>query len=108
MHHSGGRHGDVEPSGDDLPSGRVPVKAPEPSRSRVDDNGGDRTFHGFLIECLGFSVKEVFMCERATSGSPVGPTPCPRVAGGPAPPHGVGAPWLSSFSPLDSVYMTVK
>ena len=57
-HHSGGRHSDVEPSGDDLPSGRMPGRAPEPSRSRVDDDGGDETFHGFLIGCLGFSVNE--------------------------------------------------
>ena len=57
-HHSRGRHGDVEPSGDDLPSGRVPGRAPEPSRSRVDYDGSDGTFHGFLIGCLGFSVNE--------------------------------------------------
>ena len=50
--------GDVEPSGDDLPSGRVPGRAPEPSRSRVDDDGGDGTFRGFLIGCLGFSDEE--------------------------------------------------
>ena len=58
MHHTGGRHGDVEPSGDDLLSDRVPGRAPEPSRSRVDDDGGDETFRGFLIGCLGFSVNE--------------------------------------------------
>ena len=44
MHHSEGSHGDVEPSGDDIPSGRVPVRASQPSRSRVDDNGGSGTF----------------------------------------------------------------
>ena len=69
-------------SGDDLPSGRVLGRAPEPSRSRVDDDGGDGTFRGFLIVYLGFSVEEVFMGERATSGGPVGPTPCPRAAKG--------------------------
>ena len=57
-HHTGGRHGDVEPSGDDLPSGRVLGRAPEPSRSRVDDDGSDGTFRGFLIGYLGFSVNE--------------------------------------------------
>ena len=43
---SGGGHGDVEPSGDDLPSDRVPGRAPEPSRSRVDDDGSDGTIRG--------------------------------------------------------------
>ena len=42
-------HGDVDPSGDNLPSGRVPGRAPEPSRSRVDDDGGDGTFRAILI-----------------------------------------------------------
>ena len=73
MRHSGGRHGDVEPSGDDLPSGRVTGRALEPFRSRVDDDSGDGTFRGFLIGYLGFSVEEVFMGERATSGEPYGP-----------------------------------
>ena len=82
MHHSRGGHGDVELSRDDLPSGRVPGKAPEPSRSRVDD--GDGTFHGFLIGYLGFSVEDVFMGERATSGEPCGPhTMSPRGKGDP-------------------------
>ena len=62
MHHSGGRHGDVEASGDDLPSDRVPGRALEPSRSRVDDDGGDGTFRGFLI-----GVLRVF-CRRGISG----------------------------------------
>ena len=64
---------DVEPSGDDLPSDRVPRRAPEPSRSRVDDDGSDGTFCGFLSVYLGFSVEEVFMGKRATSGEPCGP-----------------------------------
>ena len=58
MHHSRGRHGDVEPSGDDLASGRESGRAPEPSRSRIDDDHGDGTFRGFLIGSLGFSVNE--------------------------------------------------
>ena len=73
MHHSGGRHGDVQPSGDDLPSGKVPGRAPEPSRFRVDDDGGDKTFHGILIGYLGFSVNEVFMGEGLTPGEACGP-----------------------------------
>ena len=58
MHHSGGRHGDVEPSGDDLPSGRVPGRDSEPSRARVDDGGGSGTFRGIMLGYLGFSGQE--------------------------------------------------
>ena len=67
MHHFEGRHGDVEPSGDDLPSGRVRGRAPEPSQSRVNDDGGDRTFRGIVIRSLGLSREEVYMGEEATS-----------------------------------------
>ena len=109
MHHSGGSHGDVEPSGDDIPSGRVSGRAPEHSRSRVDDDGGDRTFHGFMIGSLGFSFEEVFMGKRATLGEPCGPhTMWWRDRGRLVPPCGVEALWLSSFSPSDSVYVTGK
>ena len=87
----------------------MPGRAPEPSRSRVDDDGGDGTFHGCLIGYLGFSDEEVFMGEGLTSGSPVRPTPPPGVPGvGPAPPGGVEAPWLPSVSPSVSVYVTGK
>ena len=65
MHHSRGRHVDVEPSGDDLPFDRVLGRDLEPSQSRVDDGGGDRTFRGLLIGYLGFSRKTVFIGERA-------------------------------------------
>ena len=83
-HHSGGRHGDVEPSGDDLLSGRVPGRGPEPSRSRVDDDGGDGTFRGIMIGYLGFSIEEVYIGERATSGGACGPhTMCWRARGDP-------------------------
>ena len=71
----------------------MPGRALEPSRSRVDDNGGDGTFRGCLIGYLGFSDEEVFMGGRLTRERPVGPTPAPYAPGvGPAPPGGVGAP----------------
>ena len=60
----------------------MPRRALEPSRSRVDDDGCDGTFHGFLISPLGFSPEEVFKGEGAASGSPVGPTPCGGAPGG--------------------------
>ena len=66
-------HGDVEPSGYDLPSSRVPGRAQEPSRSRVDDAGDNGTFRGCLIGYLGFSDEEVFMGEGLTPGEARGP-----------------------------------
>ena len=46
INHSGGRHDDVDPSDDDLPSGRVPGRASELPRSEIDDDGRDGTFRG--------------------------------------------------------------
>ena len=82
MHHTGGRYGDVEPFGDDLPSDSVPGRAPEPSWSMVDDDGGDGTFRGFLIGYLRFSVEEVFMGEGVTLGEACGPHTTSSRAGG--------------------------
>ena len=85
----------------------MPGRAPEPSQSRVDDDGGDGTFRGIMIGYLGFSVEEVYMGEGVTPGSHVGPTPPPRAPGvGPVLLGGVGASWLPSVSPSVSVYMT--
>ena len=36
-------------------SGRVPGRASEPSRTRVDDDGGVGTFRGIVLGYLGFS-----------------------------------------------------
>ena len=36
-------------------SGRVPGRASEPSRTRVDDDGGVGTFHGIVLGYLRFS-----------------------------------------------------
>ena len=36
-------------------SGRVPGRASEPSRTRVDDDGGVGTFRGIVFGYLGFS-----------------------------------------------------
>ena len=60
----------------------MPGKAPEPSRSRVDDDGRDITFHGNKIRSLGFSLEEVFMGEGATSVESCGPHTTWRHAGG--------------------------
>ena len=65
----------MEPSGDDLPSGRVPGRAPEPSRSRVDD---DRIMIGYL----GFSDEGEYMGGRLTPGEACGPHTTSRRTGG--------------------------
>ena len=57
-------------------------KSSRTSRSRVDDDGGDGTFRGIMIGCLGFSDEGVYMGGRLTPGSPVGPTPPPGAPGG--------------------------
>ena len=57
----------------------MPGRALEPSRSRVDDDGGDETFRGIMIRCLGFSVEEVYMGEGLTPREACGPhTTCSR------------------------------
>ena len=42
-------------SGGDSLSGRVPGRASEPSRTRVDDDGSGGAFHGIVLGYLGFS-----------------------------------------------------
>ena len=54
MHHSGGRHGGVEASGDDLPSGRVLGRASELLRSEIEDDSRDGNFRGIWAIVLGF------------------------------------------------------
>ena len=53
-----------------LLSGRVPRRAPEPSQTRVDDNGGCGMFRGILIGYLGFSRGCEFIGEGAMSVEP--------------------------------------
>ena len=61
-------------------SGRLPGRASEPSRSRVNDDGGDGTFHGIMIRCLGFSGRGDYMGKRAARGASRGPHTPPRRA----------------------------
>ena len=82
----------------------MPGRAPEPSRSRVDDDGRDGTFCENMIRYLEFPPEKVFMGEGATSMEACGAhTTWRRARGGPAPPHGVVAPWPSFDSPLNFV-----
>jgi hypothetical protein len=48
-------------------SSRVPGRASEPSRTRVDDGGGYRTFRGWRLGPLGFSRGCEFIGGRARS-----------------------------------------
>ena len=48
-------------------SGRVPGRASEPSRTRVDDGGGYGTFRGWRLGYLGFSRGRQYIGERARS-----------------------------------------
>ena len=72
------------------PSGRVPGRASEPSRTRVGDDGGVRTFRGFLLGSLGFSRDGEYMGEEAESGAPWWAHMTPRR--GP----GLGRAWVAS------------
>ena len=49
-------------------SGRVPGRASEPSRTRVDDGGGYGTFRGWRLGSLGFCGRRHYIGERAASG----------------------------------------
>ena len=60
----------------------MPGRAPEPSLSRVDDDGGEETFRGIMIGDLGFSDEGVYMGEGLTSGEPCGPHTTSQRAGG--------------------------
>jgi hypothetical protein len=91
-------------------SGKVPGRALEPSRTRVDDGSGYKTFRGWRLGCLGFSRGCEFIGGRARSVGARGAHTMGRRgqrAGG-APPPGVASSLLVSISPLDSVNVSGK
>ena len=59
-------------------SGRVPGRASEFSRTRVDDGGGDGTFRGWRFRYLGFSREREFIGERTRSVGAWGAHTMPR------------------------------
>ena len=59
-------------------SGRVSGRASEPSRTRVDDDGGYGTFRGWRLGCLGFSRFDEYMGGRARSVGARGAHTTPR------------------------------
>jgi hypothetical protein len=77
-------------------SGRLSGRASEPSRIRVDGDGGYGTFRGWMLRPLGFSRRCEFIGGRA------------RSVGALAPPPGVAGSLLVSVSPLDSVFVSAK
>ena len=54
-------------------SGRMPGRAPEPSRTRVDDDGSCGMFRGILLGSLGFSQECEYIGEGAMLVEPRGP-----------------------------------
>jgi hypothetical protein len=90
-------------------SGRVSGIASEPSRTRVDDGGGYKTFHGWRLGCLGFSQECEFIGGRARSVDAQGAhTMGQRSQRGAAPPPGVAASLPYFVSPSDSMNMSDK
>ena len=84
----------------------MPRRTPEPSRSRVDDDGGDGTFCGIIIGYLGFLEEGVYMGEGVTPGEACGPhTTSRRARGGTRAARWCGAPRPPSVSPSVSVYV---
>ena len=87
------------------PSGRVPGRASEPSRTRVGDDGRDKTFRGIVLGYLGFSRDGEYMGEEAESAEARGATPPLGVGPGLAVPrHGVATLWPLFVPPSDSVF----
>ena len=74
------------------PSGRVPGRASEPSRTRVDNGGGYRTFRGWMLGYLGFSRGRQFIGGRAILVDICGPPPRGGAAKG-----GRAALWCDCF-----------
>ena len=90
-------------------SGRVPGRASERSRDRVDDDGGYGNFRGWRLGYLGFSQEHEFIGERARSVGARGAHTMPRRGQGVARARGgVAASRLFSVSCLDSVFVTEK
>jgi hypothetical protein len=89
-------------------SGRVPGRASEPSRTRVNDGGSYRTFRGWRLGCLGFSRGCEYIGGRARSVGARGARTMGRRGQGPAPPPGVAASLRYFVSPSDSVNVSEK
>jgi hypothetical protein len=90
-------------------SGRVPGRASELSRTRVDDDSGYGTFCGWRLGPLGSSRGCEFICGRARSVGTRGSHTMGQCGQGwAAPPPGVDGSLLVSISPLDSVFVSIK
>ena len=87
-------------------SGRVPGRALEPSRTRVDDGGGCGTLLGWRLGYLGFSRGRHYIGGRAMSvGAQGAHTMWPRGQGGGHAALGCGpsvAPLRLSFGLLEA------
>jgi hypothetical protein len=90
-------------------SNRVPGRASEPSWTRVDNDGGYRTFCGWRLRPLGFSRGCEFIGRRARSVGTRGAHTMGRCSQGwVAPPPGVAALLPYFVSPSDFMNMSEK
>ena len=71
LHHSG-RHGDVEPSGIDLPSGSVPGAASESPRTRVRGGGVGSCFWKIVATPDDFRSKGFLSALEGAEAAPKG------------------------------------
>jgi hypothetical protein len=89
-------------------SGKVPGRALEPSRTRIDDGGGYGTFLGWRLDYLGFSRGCEYIGGRARSvGARGAHTMGRRGQGGPRH-HQVWPPRCPTSSPLWTMWTCQK
>jgi hypothetical protein len=89
-------------------SGRVPGRASEPSRTRVDDGGGYGTFCGWRLGCLGFSWGCEYIGGRARSVGAWGAHTMGRCGQGAPRHHQVWPPCCPTLSPLRTPWTCQK
>jgi hypothetical protein len=90
--------------------GRVPGRASGPSRSQVDNGGGLQYVSWKDVRALRvFTMKGIYRRKGGVRGGLSGPHHrSARPGGRPRHPHCAAASWLSSVSPLDSVFVSGK
>jgi hypothetical protein len=89
--------------------GRVPGRASEPSGTRVDNDGGYRTFRGWRLGCLGFFPRMwIYRRKGEVGGCPRGPHHGAVHPGGGPRHHQVWPPRFPALSPLRTPWTCQK